>query len=358
MIKQPNAYHHKSLIAITLMVMLVLVSLACSLGRSGSDAVRIRNILPTFTPTVVVVSQVAAPAEVSNPPANLTTNVQVPTATATSSQRVRHLPTLTPTPAANSLAQVQNQPASIAAQPTIPLLPNPTLALNLTLTPTPSLPPTTTPPTSNPNPKPPPPPSDDPEPTPAEVEGWSFRNVQTWLESGNALVVGELVNQTGAAQQEVNISGLFYNADDEIIQNEIETLSYVPVEIIPIGAHIPFELTIESIEPIYRLDLLAMSEPADSPPRQDFQFTGVSQWTDDTNMYCLSGQVKNLGSPLEDSLVIMTIGYNDYGSVVSFGEYSPISPEVITGDQTSTFETCLDPLNQQITRHELRAIGY
>ena len=171
-------------------------------------------------------------------------------------------------------------------------------------------------------------------------------------------MVGELINNTGAPQQAVDISGIFYDAQDQVIQDEIDTLSYVPAEVVPVGAHIPFELVIESTQPIYRLDLLAMSEPASASPRQDFQFSNVSQQTDEKSRYCLEGQVQNSGSPLEDYLIIVAIAYNDQGNVVSFGEYSPALPKIVIGDQTSPFEMCIDPLNQQIARHELRALGY
>jgi hypothetical protein len=198
-----------------------------------------------------------------------------------------------------------------------------------------------------------------PEPTPkAEVAGWSFRGVQTWLEKGNAVVFGELINNTGTPQQGVDISGVFYDRADQVIRDEIETLSHVPVDIVPVGAHIPFELVIESNEPIYRLDLVARSIPASEPPRQDFQFSNVNLSTNDPNMYCLEGQVQNPGANLVDSLVIMIVGYNDQGNVVNFGEYSPVAPEGVVGEQRSPFRMCLDPLEQQITRHELRAVGY
>jgi hypothetical protein len=241
---------------------------------------------------------------------------------------------------------------------------DPTAAIEIDSTPVSNSPNEPAPPIQNgPADNPPPTPTLPPPPEPTdipqiEVDGWVFRGVQTSLDQGQAIVVGELINKTGAPQQAVGISGIFYDAKDQVIQDEIDTLSYVPAEIIPVGAHIPFELVAESTQPIYRLDLVAKSAPATESPRQDFKFANVSQWTDEANTYCLDGEVQNTGSPLADYLVVMAIAYNERGNVVSFGEYSPVLPEVVIGDQTSPFEMCIDPLNQNIARHELRALGY
>jgi hypothetical protein len=102
------------------------------------------------------------------------------------------------------------------------------------------------------------------------VEGWSFVGVRASLDQEDSIVVGELVNNTGIPQTEIYISGVFYGKNNHIIEEEIDTLSYVPVEVVPVGAHVPFELMIESTEPIIRLDLYAMSEPSGGAPIKIF----------------------------------------------------------------------------------------
>lgn len=346
------------------LVVLVLGSLACSLGgNKPANAVVIRKILPTFTPTGV-----AAPPTVSAQLVDSSTETQ-PGVVMAAPTAGGHLPALPPTPQATRLAAAPAQGTPVtsagAVQPTATATPLPAS----TTTPATSTPPATvaTPgataaprlPSDPSNPLPTLPAPSNPEPTPkSEVAGWSFRGVQTWLEEGNALVIGELINNTGSPQQGVDVSGTFYDRADQVIRDEIETLSHVPVDIVPVGAHIPFELVIESSQPIYRLDLLAKSIPASEPPRQDFQFSNVNLSPNETNLYCLEGQVQNPGANLVDYLVIMIVGYNDQGNVVNFGEYSPVAPEGVVGDQRSPFSMCLDPLEQQITRHELRAVGY
>ncbi len=155
----------------------------------------------------------------------------------------------------------------------------------------------------------------------------------------------------------MHVSGLLYDQRGQVIVEGLETLSYVPVDIIPVGAHVPFELVVESDEPIYRLDLYAMSEPSGDPPRQDFQISNVSQWTGPVDMYCLNGEIQNLGASLEDYLTIVALVYNDRNQLASFGEYSAALPELVIGEKTSSFELCIDPLDQLIVNHELKALG-
>ncbi len=346
MLKQPKSDHSKLSPAMLLLIGLLLVSLACSLGGTeSSQAIRIRKILPTFTPTGAAVSQAAAPAEAPN---QLSGSLLI---TVTPTQRT-HLPTLTPTAMANQMAGAPNQPVNMAPPSASQPSANPPLAPTSTATPTPSLPAT------NPTPALPPPEEPDEElPPKEEVPGWSFVGVRALIEGGDVFVVGEAINNTGVPQQEIDISGLFYDAYDRLIVNEIETLDYVPVEVVPVSVRVPFELVVESDQPIYRLDLVGLSAPADNPPRQDFQLSGVSQQTNPVDLYCIQGQVKNLGAPLEEYLLVLATAYDGKGQVVSFGEYSAASPETIVADQTSPFEICIDSLGQQITRHEVRAMG-
>lgn len=357
MLKQLISYRYKLSPVILLLLGLGLISLACSLGSEGAaKPLRIKNSLATLTPTAAAVSQAEAPVEAQPQPAEASLNQQPAPAEAV---QIARLPTLTPTPL--------SQPASVAfAAPTQPAA-NPGTTVDPSATPTewvfseatatPATPGATPPPAAGPLPTLPPP--ADPTKAPkSKVAGWSFRGVQTWHQQDSMLVIGEIINNTGKPQQAVDITGTFYDDKDQVIKNELDILSHVAVDVVPVGAHIPFELVIESSQPVYRLDLLALSEPADNPPRQDFQFANISQQQNESNLYCLEGQIQNIGSPLADYLIVVAIGYNAQGNVVSFGEYSPASPSVILGDQASPFEMCLDPLDQQIARHELRALGY
>lgn len=360
--------------AIWLVILLGLLSLACSLG-SESNTIWIRQTYPTLTPTVLYSSSeqtAIESADLGNVPESV--DAQTAGATPVANQLPTTVPTITPTPVAETLPQssdTSNFPSSESSSDSNANLntkPAPTrsrfVGQNPTATPTsvtsnlPSTPVALPP--SNPNPtatSPSAPPSGPTPALPPVTNGWSFVAVRTSIDVENAIVIGEMVNNTGIPQKEVHISGVVYDQHDQRIEEEIDTLSYVPVEVVPVGASVPFELIVEGPEPIYRLDLVAMSEPSGDPPFQDFQISNVNQWVDSSNLYCLGGYVQNSASPLEDFLIILASAYNDQGQLVSFGEYSTVSPGFVIGDQTSPFEMCVDPLDEQIVDYKLSALG-
>jgi len=170
------------------------------------------------------------------------------------------------------------------------------------------------------------------------------------------LLMGELVNDTGAPQQAIAISGAFYDMQGEVVADNLDVVSYVPVDPVPAGAHVPFELKVSGGQDIDRFDLRALSEPASDAPRQDFQFSGIEQWAGDAIGYCVRGQVENQGPPVQEYLVVLAIGYDAQGSVVNFGEYYvDVVPD--SGPQSSPFEMCLASLGRQLSRYDLRAFG-
>lgn len=246
----------------------------------------------------------------------------------------QHLPTLTPTPgsgqSAPALAPMAAGPA--AAETPIPVAPDAPASV----------------------PQPP------DETSPEEINqvgvGWSVVGTQTTFNEGEAVVMGVLINNTGSPQTAIELTGTFYDAQGKVIQDQIDTSSYVPVEIIPVEAHIPFELDAISPQPVSRVDVQVKSSPATDSPRQDFQITGLKQWTDTDGMYCLSGQVENPGDPVQGYLAVYATLYDNMGHLVSFSDYAPSIDD--PSGQGADFEMCLDPLGHTITRHEVKALGY
>jgi len=201
-----------------------------------------------------------------------------------------------------------------------------------------------------------------PPPTPTQVpdaSGWTFDGVTNLAHHSaeGLLLMGELVNGTGAPQQVLDISGVFYDAQGEVAVDRLELVSYVPIDPVPVDAHVPFELLVSGSQSIDRFDLRAISEPASDSPRQDFQFSGVEQWESETTGYCLRGQVTTQGPPVQEYLIILAIGYDGQGNVVNFGEhYADTLPG--SSGQSSPFELCLASDGRQISRHDLKAFGY
>ncbi|MFN8458153.1 MAG: FxLYD domain-containing protein [Anaerolineae bacterium] len=261
--------------------------------------------------------------------------------------RLMHLPTLTPTPSAVEF-QKPGQPAvaASAATPSAGITPNVT----------PSTAPASVQPSSSANQ--PPTVSGNTEPANSGAIGWSFVGVPPSVNEGQTVVRGVLINNTGSPQQNVEISAVFYNAQGQELRDQVNMSSHVPIDVIPIGAHVPFELKVNSNQAIARLKLSAQAQPAAETLRQDFRFADINQWMDQDGMYCLGGQIQNTGASLQDYMVILATIYNNQGKLVSFSDDKPSSIEVLNGGKASPFEMCLDPMDQQVARYELTALGY
>jgi hypothetical protein len=194
-------------------------------------------------------------------------------------------------------------------------------------------------------------------PTPGTA-GWSFASVRVGPnpDGGGLILYGEVINNTGSSQELALVSGNFYDGQGQIIANEENTADYAPVDIIPPGGRVPFELSIDNVQNVADFDLWAQSEASGDVPRQDFEFLEVSQWTEDED-YCLSGSLRNPGGPLQDYLIIVAILYDGQGNVINFGDDYQTSLEGVAGDETLYFEICANLSGQSVARHELRAWG-
>jgi len=351
-----------------LLAVLVGVLMACSLGRTAAPPPEHSFAAATNTPRPTFTSTAA------------NTNASPMTGAANASRAIVPSPIAITSPTA-AIADPAVSPttaptAAIVATPTRLLLPTatatrpapPTATFAPSPTSPPNIEPTASPADGEPDPDAPPTESDEPSPaatatTPpptatAPPPAWTFVGLRTVPEGESLFVIGELVNSTGLSRQGVVISGLFFDENNNLITSGVDTLSYIPVEVIPAGAHVPFELTIDSVAPIYRFDLLATSEVAENlPPRQDFAVTNVTDWRAEEGLYCLKGTVQNPGAPLEEFLSLIVILYDGAGRVASFGEYSAPSPEKIVGEQTAPFELCIDPLGQGVDHYQIKALG-
>ncbi len=170
------------------------------------------------------------------------------------------------------------------------------------------------------------------------------------------VLYGDLLNNTSFSQKLDYIFGTFYDAQDQVIADEENTFDYWPINIVPPGGLIPFELTVEDIQSVANFDLKVESEPSDETLRQDFELSDLDQ----SNMgshYCVTGKLRNQGGALQYSLTIVLVLYDDQDKVVNFGDYAERSPAAVVDDQALDFEVCADALDQSIARHELRAWG-
>ena len=187
---------------------------------------------------------------------------------------------------------------------------------------------------------------------------WTFVSTRLEIEEieDELVIYGEVVNDTGSSQILLLISGAFYDAEGQIVADEDDTDDYTPVDIVPPGGRVPFEMVVYDASGVANYDLWVQSEASDDFLHQDFELSDVNQ-VDDEGDYCLDGRVKNLGAELQDYLVIVGVLYDSQDNVVNFGEVYFSSLDDFAGDETLDFEICTDSFNQIIARHELFAWG-
>jgi hypothetical protein len=332
--------------------LLVLITLACSAfgwgAKEPARVIRIRRILPTLTP--VTAAAMAAEA----PPESLPVPSDPPDASQVANNQPGPAPTSPPQAAPTVAPPTVAAQANVQTQASVASAASPAAASETSPVPTPPPPVAPPAPAQDATAASSPPPASE---FPAEAAGWRLMGVRTSIADTHATVVGKLVNNTGLAQTAVQVSGILYDEQNQVIEDGVEISSYVPVGIVPIGAHVPFELVVDSSKPIKHLDPYAVSRASDDSPREDFQFSALKQTTGSTGAYCLDGQIHNFGPPLENYLTIVAFAYDQQGKLAGFEEFSADSPQAVKDDQALPFEICIDSPGEQVTRHELRALG-
>jgi hypothetical protein len=95
--------------------------------------------------------------------------------------------------------------------------------------------------------------------------GWSFDNLRTSADPDMAGVTisGEMVNETGATQEIVDLTGIFYDEQGRVIAGEDEANGFWAVNVVPAGGRAPFELFVFGVDEIADFDLRVASQPTD-----------------------------------------------------------------------------------------------
>jgi hypothetical protein len=119
---------------------------------------------------------------------------------------------------------------------------------------------------------------------------------------------------------------------------------------------VPYKLIIEGIQDTADFTVSVKTEPSSENPRQDFEFFDLSQ-SEQTEKYCVTGRLRNLGGELEEYLVLVAVLFDGQDKVVSYGDYHEFDLAYVIGGETAEFEVCADNFNQDIARYELRAWG-
>lgn len=170
------------------------------------------------------------------------------------------------------------------------------------------------------------------------------------------VLYGNLINNTGAPQEMDVISGLFYDAQGQIIASDRDLEGAWPIEVVPPAGQMPFELVVNGIQNAANFDLNVESTPVEDTCRQDFEFLNLNQ-TSDGGIYCLNGQLRNSEGELGDYLIVVAVLYDSEDKVIGYNDYYELSPNAVKGDETLAFNLCIDTLDLPVARYDLQAWG-
>jgi hypothetical protein len=187
---------------------------------------------------------------------------------------------------------------------------------------------------------------------------WSFLNVKVirhaW--APGVFLYGEMVNDSDASQEVLSLTGSFTDDDGQTVDDESDSYAYWPVDVVAPGGRVPFELEVSGVNGIQEYSLRVISEPSRSTPRQEFEVSELESYDDGWD-YCVEGRLSNPGDGLRDYLVIVAVLYDDQDEVINFDSYEDPHSEAMAGNATQDFEVCVDPLDQDVARYEVRAWG-
>jgi hypothetical protein len=169
------------------------------------------------------------------------------------------------------------------------------------------------------------------------------------------LLLGDVMNNTGTAQELKGLTGTFYNDQGQVMADG-NTADYWPIAAVPQGGQLPFELIALGLDSAADFDLRVEAEPGNELLRQDFEFLDVTPSSEGGD-YCLRGRVHNPGGGLESYLIVVTVLYDQQDNVINYSDDYKTVPAELGGGQTIDFEVCVDPLGQDVARYDLRAWG-
>lgn len=190
----------------------------------------------------------------------------------------------------------------------------------------------------------------------AAASGWTFAGVRSATGQDGLTVYGELVNDTASSQQISQVAGTFYDAQGQVVASPDEGYDFWPVEVVPPGGRMPFELDVYGLQDAADFDLAVISQPTGATPRQNFEFLGVTT-SGSSGSYCVTGKLRNPGGKLSHYLVVSAALYNGEGKVINFDSLEVPTPGLLVGDKALSFNMCIETLGQTVADYEVQAWG-
>jgi hypothetical protein len=186
--------------------------------------------------------------------------------------------------------------------------------------------------------------------------GWTFASVRLIPDppGGSLYVYGELVNNTGAAQQILNIAGSFYDSQGGLLAGPLDTLDRVPTDVLPPGGRLPFELLVIGPTTVANYALSVQARPSALAVRDNFTFTDTSVLSQ-RGQTCLASTLQSPDPALADQLTIAVAWVDEAGQLVALSD--PYEPELEQLAGPHGFTVCTDLRGVPASGYLLRAWG-
>jgi len=135
-------------------------------------------------------------------------------------------------------------------------------------------------------------------------------------QNGNLHVFGEMQNTGEANVESVNITGAFYDAEENLIEMNS---SLADIDLLTVGQKSPFEIVLsrkEQIDKVHRYDLNAtFNEAVTRIPYQDFQFVSRNLLRAPDRLD-ITGEIRNVGRTTAITLKVVATFYDFQGRIV------------------------------------------
>jgi len=173
------------------------------------------------------------------------------------------------------------------------------------------------------------------------VAGWRIGNVCIFMEEENFWwVLGEVTNETGSSQEEIEVQVTFFAADGSSVASDFD---YVLVDAMPAGATLPVDIVVESAVPPAEYEFDINSTASETTVRDDLQVINT-QLTYVGDDLLVIGQAHNPGPDLADYAELITTLYNKQGAVIAVG-YEFLNAEELRASEWAPFEILTEGLH-------------
>jgi len=196
-------------------------------------------------------------------------------------------------------------------------------------------------------------PTPTPTPLPFQIANVGFYETPV----GSLWCLGEVINNTGAGIEQVQVAVSLYNAEGEIVATGS---TFTEFDIIPNEGKMPFALLFtEPPSGFSHHQVVALSGVTVAHWGRNYMDLSIESDHGEASgerAYVVTGQVRNTGQHDAEQIRIVVTAYDAEGRVVGIRRGSPETQTLGVGE-SSPFRVSLSPLGGQVVTHTVQAQG-